>query len=177
MASIGNIASFITYTRTFAQPLRQVSNLINTIQAAIAGAERIFDIIDHKPELTDITNALPLEHVRGEVTFEAVNFEYISGQPVIKNMNLFAKPGEMVALVGPTGAGKTTLVNLLSRFYNLDDGEIRIDGVNIQHIKQADLRHQLGIVLQDAFLFSTSVIENIRYGRLDASDEALLRSG
>jgi ATP-binding cassette subfamily B protein len=172
LASVGNIASFITYTRTFAQPLRQISNLINTIQAAIAGAERIFDIIDQQPELTDISNPIPLEDVKGEVIFKDVNFEYLPGQPVIKKMNIHAKPGQMVALVGPTGAGKTTLVNLLSRFYNLHDGEIRIDGINIQHIKQADLRQQLGIVLQDAFLFSASVIENIRYGRLDASDEA-----
>ncbi|MAT45317.1 MAG: multidrug ABC transporter ATP-binding protein [Anaerolineaceae bacterium] len=171
-ASIGNIASFISYTRTFAQPLRQVSNLINAIQAAIAGAERIFDILDHHPELTDDSHALPFKNVKGDVQFKNVNFAYIEGQPIIKNMNIHAQPGEMIALVGPTGAGKTTLVNLLSRFYNLHDGEIKIDGINIQHIKQADLRQQLGIVLQDAFLFSTSVIENIRYGRLDASDEA-----
>ncbi len=176
MATIGNIATFITYTRTFAQPLRQISNLINTIQSAIAGAERIFEIIDKKPEISDNPDDLSFKHFSGDVVFNQVNFGYLPEIPIIKNMNLHAKPGQTIALVGPTGAGKTTIVNLLSRFYTIDSGDILIDHENIQQISQANLRRQLGIVLQDAFLFSTSVMENIRYGKLEASDEECIEA-
>lgn len=170
-ATIGNIASFITYTRTFTHPLRQIGNLFNTIQAALAGAERIFEIIDLQPEIQNKPGAYALENIKGDVLFKQVSFRYKADIPVIKNMSLHARPGETIALVGPTGAGKTTIVNLLTRFYDIDQGNIYIDGRDIRDFKQSTLRKQLGIVLQDAFLFSDSVIENIRYGRLNASDE------
>ena len=176
MATIGQIASFISYTRTFTHPLRQIANLFNTIQAALAGAERIFEIIDKTPDLVDRDDALEIERFRGEVEFEHVQFSYQSDTVIIKDLSLHAHPGEMIALVGPTGAGKTTIVNLLTRFYDIDEGIIKIDGVEIERIKQAHLRRQLGLVLQDAFLFSDSVMENIRYGRLDASNEDCIRA-
>ncbi len=170
-ASVGIIATFIGYSRRFAAPLRQLGDLYNQIQSALAGAERIFEIIDTQPELTDAAGAVALETVAGEVVFDHVDFAYVPGVPVIKDMSLTARPGQTIALVGPTGAGKTTMVNLMTRFYDIDDGAIRIDGRDIRALQKASLRRQLGIVLQDTFLFSESVMENIRYGRLDATDE------
>ena len=170
-ATIGTIAAFYTYSRRFAAPLRQLANLYNQIQAALAGAERIFEIMDTESELTDSPSAVPLEDVAGEIVFADVDFCYVPGVPVIKEMSLTAQPGETVALVGPTGAGKTTIINLLTRFYDVDEGTIRIDGRDIRQLRKASLRRQLGIVLQDTFLFSESVMENIRYGRLSATDE------
>jgi ATP-binding cassette subfamily B protein len=170
-ATVGTIVAFYTYSRRFAAPLRQLGNLYNQVQSALAGAERVFEIIDTAPELTDAPGAVALDSVRGEVVFEHVDFGYVPGVPVIKDMSLSAAPGQTVALVGPTGAGKTTLINLLTRFYDIDGGAILVDGRDVRHVKKADLRRQLGIVLQDTFLFSESVLENIRYGRLDASDE------
>jgi ATP-binding cassette subfamily B multidrug efflux pump len=173
-ATVGTIAAFYTYSRRFAAPLRQLGNLYNQIQSALAGAERVFEIIDTEPELTDAPDAVALDDVAGEAVFDHVNFSYVPGVPVIKNMSLTAKPGQTVALVGPTGAGKTTMVNLLTRFYDIDGGTIRIDGHDIREVQKASLRRQLGIVLQDTFLFSESVMENIRYGRLDATDEEVI---
>jgi ATP-binding cassette subfamily B protein len=170
-ATIGTIAAFYTYSRRFAGPLRQLGNLYNQIQAALAGAERIFEVMDTEPELIDASEAVPLHQVAGEVSFDQVDFSYVPGVPVIKDMSLTAQPGQTIALVGPTGAGKTTIVNLLTRFYDLDRGTIRIDGRDIRLVQKASLRRQLGIVLQDTYLFSDSVMENIRYGRLDATDE------
>ncbi|MCR4406769.1 MAG: ABC transporter ATP-binding protein/permease [Anaerolineae bacterium] len=173
-ATVGTIATFYTYSRRFAAPLRQLGDLYNQIQSALAGAERIFEIIDTEPELTDVPDAIALEDVAGEVVFDHVNFSYVPGVPVIKDMSLVAKPGQTIALVGPTGAGKTTMVNLLSRFYDIDSGAIRIDGHDIRQVQRASLRRQLGVVLQDTFLFSDTVMENIRYGRLDATDEEVI---
>jgi ATP-binding cassette subfamily B protein len=170
-ATIGTIAAFYTYSRRFAAPLRQLANLYNQIQSALAGAERIFEIIDTEPELTDAPSAIPLNDVAGEIVFADVDFGYVPGVPVIKEMSLTAQPGETIALVGPTGAGKTTIINLLTRFYDVDGGSIQIDGQDIRQLRKASLRRQLGIVLQDTFLFSESVMENIRYGRLSATDE------
>jgi ATP-binding cassette subfamily B protein len=169
LATVGTIASFINYTRQFGQPLNNIANLYNTIQAAIAGAERVFEIIDEDPEV-DAPNARPLEAIAGDVVFEDVSFSYEPGVPVLKHVSLHARPGQAVALVGPTGAGKTTIVNLLTRFYEIDEGSIRIDGVDLREIKKEDLRRQLGIVLQDTYLFGDTVLENIRYGRTDATD-------
>jgi ATP-binding cassette subfamily B protein len=171
LVSVGIIATFISYGQRFVQPLRQLANMYNSIQAALAGAERVFEIIDTPPEVVDVPDAAPLDALRGDVRFEEVNFGYQPGTPVIKNMSLEASAGQTVALVGPTGAGKTTIINLLTRFYDVDSGGITIDGTDIRQIKKTDLRRELGLVLQDTFLFSDSVLENIRFGRLDASDE------
>jgi ATP-binding cassette subfamily B multidrug efflux pump len=176
LVSVGIIATFISYGQNFIQPLRQLANMYNSIQAALAGAERVFEIIDTSPEVDDAPHALSLEALRGDVSFEQVNFGYRPDTPVIKDMSLTAKAGEIVALVGPTGAGKTTIINLLTRFYEIDGGRISIDGRDIRQIEKADLRRQLGLVLQDTFLFSDTVMENIRYGRLEASDEEVIQA-
>ncbi len=167
MVSIGTIAAFISYSRRFAEPLRQLGNLYNQVQGALAGAERIFEILDTVPDQTDAPQALELSRVAGDVKFEHVTFSYLPDVPVLKDISLHARPGERIALVGHTGAGKTTLVNLLSRFYDIDEGTIRIDGVDIRSMSRDSLRRKLGVVLQQSFLFSESVLENIRYGRLD----------
>jgi len=170
-ATVGTIAAFYNYSRKFAAPLRQLGNLYNQVQAALAGAERVFETIDEQPELTNAPHAVALDDVAGEVVFDHVDFSYVPGVPVIKDMSLQVQPGQTIALVGPTGAGKTTIVNLLTRFYDIDRGAILIDGQDIREVQKESLRHQLGIVLQDTFLFSETVMENIRYGRLDATDE------
>ncbi len=171
LVTVGIIATFINYGQNFISPLRQLANMYNSIQAALAGAERVFEIIDTPAEAADAPDAAPLETVGGEVTFERVSFGYRPGIPIIKGMSIAAKAGETLALVGPTGAGKTTLINLLTRFYEIDEGKITIDGRDIRSIRKADLRRRLGLVLQETFLFSGSVLENIRYGRLEATDE------
>ncbi|MFO0603415.1 MAG: ABC transporter ATP-binding protein [Polyangiales bacterium] len=175
LATVGLIATFINYGQNFVQPLRQLSNLYNTLQAALAGAERVFEVLDAAPEVDDGKLALP-SPMRGHVTFEHVRFSYRPDRPVIADLSLDAAPGDMVALVGPTGAGKTTVINLLTRFYELDGGAIRIDGVDLRDLKKADLRRRLGLVLQETFLFSATVRENIRYGRLDATDDEVVEA-
>jgi ATP-binding cassette subfamily B protein len=134
----------------------------------------VFELIDQEAELTDAPDAVGLEDVAGKVIFSHVDFSYVPGVPVLEDVSLTAEPGQTVALVGPTGAGKTTIVNLLTRFYDINDGNIRIDGVDIRQLKKADLRRQLGIVLQDTYLFSGSVMDNIRYGRLDATEDEVM---
>jgi ATP-binding cassette subfamily B multidrug efflux pump len=176
MATVGIIATFITYSRRFADPLRHFANLYNSIQSALAGAERIFEIVDTEPELVDAPDALTVDDFEGDVEFRDVDFEYEEGVPVLKEIALRAEPGQTIALVGPTGAGKTTMVNVLTRFYDIQDGSISIDGHDIRDIKKDDLRRQLGIVLQDVFLFSGTVMDNIRYGRLDATDEECIEA-
>ncbi|MBN1887200.1 MAG: ABC transporter ATP-binding protein [Thermoflexales bacterium] len=176
LVTVGVIATFISYGQNFIHPLRQLANMYNSIQAALAGAERVFEVIDTPPEAQDAPDALGLDSLQGRVCFEHVHFAYRPGQPVIKDMSLEAREGETVALVGPTGAGKTTIINLLTRFYEIDGGRIAIDGKDIRAIKRADLRRQLGLVLQDTFLFSDSVLENIRYGWLEASDEECIQA-
>jgi ATP-binding cassette subfamily B protein len=176
LVTVGTIATFINYGQNFINPLRQLANIYNSIQSALAGAERVFEIIDTSSEVDDAPQAIPLESVRGEVSFEHVRFGYRPDVPIIKDLTLEAKTGQTVALVGPTGAGKTTIINLLTRFYEINGGSIRIDGKDIRDIRKADLRRSLGLVLQDTFLFSGTVMENIRYGRLDAMDEEVVEA-
>ena len=171
LVTVGLIATFITYSRRFAEPLRQLGGLYNQIQQSLAGAERVFEVLDEAPDLVDETEAVTLSSARGLVELEKVTFAYVPNVPVLTAVSLRALPGETIALVGPTGAGKTTLVNLLSRFYDVQEGAIRIDGADIRTWSKASLRKQLGVVLQQTFLFAESVLDNIRYGRLDASDD------
>ena len=176
MVSVGTIAAFLNYTRQFSRPLNQIAQLYTTIQSALAGAERVFAVLDEIPEFEDTEESLPLSTVRGEVIFKNLHFRYLPDIPIIKGIDIHAKPGQTIALVGPTGAGKTTIINLLSRFYDFHKGSITIDGKNIRDIKKRDLRRNLGIVLQETFLFSDTVKENIRYGRLDASEEEIIEA-
>ena len=171
LASVGVIASFVDYARRLSRPLNEIANLYNSIQSAIAGAERVFALLDEVPELVDAPGAPALRPIAGEVVFDNVSFGYDEDVPVLKKISLRAEPGQTIALVGPTGAGKTTIVNLLTRFYDIDEGRILIDGQEIRIVQKDSLRRQLGIVLQDTFMFSATVMDNIRYGRLDATDE------
>ncbi len=176
LVSVGIIATFINYGQSFVNPLRQLSSLYNTLQAALAGAERVFEILDTPSESDDATGAVMKPVFRGDVRFDHVTFSYRAGTTILDDMSFEAKPGQMIALVGPTGAGKTTIINLLTRFYEIDGGSIQIDGVDIRDLKKDDLRRKLGLVLQDTYLFGATVMENIRYGRLDASDADVFRA-
>jgi ATP-binding cassette subfamily B protein len=176
LVSVGIIATFISYGQNFINPLRQLANMYNSIQAALAGAERVFEIIDTPPEPDAAAGSAPPAAVRGHVRFEHVDFSYLPGLPVIRDMSLEALPGQTIALVGPTGAGKTTIINLLTRFYEIDRGRVTIDGRDIRDMGKSDLRRLLGLVLQDTFLFADTVMENIRYGRLEATDEECIKA-
>ena len=143
---------------------------VNTIFSALAGAERVFDIMDEEPESLDIENSIPISNIDGAVILDHVTFGYLPNKIVLKDISLFAKPGQKIAFVGSTGAGKTTITNLLNRFYDIESGEILIDGINIQKYKRNDLRKNIAMVLQDTHLFSGTIRDNIRYGRLDATD-------
>ena len=176
LVSVGVIVSFLIYVRRFYQPIRGIANLYAQLQAAVAGAERIFELLDTRPEITDAPDAVPLPPIQGRVEFDHVSFAYDEGEPVLQDICLTAEPGQTVALVGPTGVGKTTLVSLLARFYDVNQGAIRIDGHDVRHVTRESLRRQMGIVLQDTFLFSGTVMDNIRYGRLDASDEEVIEA-
>lgn len=175
LVSVGIIASFIIYAQNFIQPLRQLANMYNTIQSALAGSERIFEIMDIAPESDNQTGG-DLTTVSGEVCFDRVTFAYQKGFPVIRDMTLRAEAGQTIALVGPTGAGKTSIINLLTRFYEPNSGTISIDGWNIADFSKHALRQRIGLVLQDTFLFSDTVLENIRFGRLNATDEDCIQA-
>jgi ATP-binding cassette subfamily B multidrug efflux pump len=170
-ATVGTVAAFINYSRQLARPINEMANLYAMIQSALAGAERIFEVLDETSQIQDADGATELRGVQGQVRFRGVSFGYRENEPVLRGVSFEAKPGSLIALVGPTGAGKTTIVNLLTRFYDLNSGNIEIDGRDIRQVTQDSLRRCLGIVLQDTFLFSASVADNIRYGRLDARDE------
>jgi ATP-binding cassette subfamily B multidrug efflux pump len=174
--TIGIIASFIVYARQFSGPLVNFSNIFNTLQTAVAGAERVFEILDEKEEDKDVEGAKELIDPRGDVTFENVSFGYRQDVQIIKNISFEVKKGGRIALVGPTGAGKTTIVNLLSRFYDVSSGRILIDGVDIKEYTRDSLRKCFGIVLQDTYLFSGTIKDNIRYGNLEASDEEVIKA-
>ena len=169
--SIGTIQLFINLSRQFSRPINELANQFNLIQSAIAGAERVFDLMDQKPEDNSGTVSLEKQNVKGNVEFKNVNFGYDEMKPVLKNFSINVRTGQKIALVGPTGAGKTTVVNLLTRFYETDSGLITLDGTDIRDIKKDDLRSTIGIVLQDTVLFTGTVRDNIRYGRLDATEE------
>jgi ATP-binding cassette subfamily B protein len=174
LATVGIIATFVVYIMNFFRPMRAIAMLYNSLQAALAGAERIFEVLDAETAVADAPDAQSLANIKGAVIFTDVTFSYQPGKPVLQNVSLRAEPGQMMALVGPTGAGKTTIINLLSRFYDVDNGTIAIDGQDIRSVQQTSIREQLGIVLQDTFLFSGTVLENIRYGRLTASDKEVI---
>ena len=174
--SVGNIVSFYKFSSHFGRPINEIANQLNVIQSGLAGAERMFNIMDEEEEYPDNINKLKLEKVKGHVEFKNVSFGYNDDKLIIKDFNLDVKPGETIALVGQTGAGKTTIINLLTRFYDVNCGEILIDGINIKEIDKYSLREKLGIVLQDTVMFSETVKENIRYGKLDATDDEIIEA-
>ena len=167
----GALTVFANYSRHFAQPINTISMQMSTIFAALAGAERVFGIMDADPEEPDAPEAQSMDGMKGFVRLENVSFGYVEGRPVLRDISLYAKPGQKIALVGSTGAGKTTITNLLNRFYDIDAGTITVDGVDIRDLKREELREHIAMVLQDTHLFTGTVRENIRYGRLDATDE------
>ena len=171
--SIGTIQLFVNLSRQFSRPINELANQFNTIQSAIAGAERVFEVMDEPPENDSGTLTISNSELKGDVEFRNVNFGYNPGKPVLKDFSINVKSGQKIALVGPTGAGKTTVVNLLTRFYDIEGGGIFLDGVNICDMKKEDLRRSIGIVLQDTVLFSSTIGDNIKYGRLEASDEQI----
>ena len=172
--SVGLVITFLGYVQRFNQPIQQIAILWTNIQSALAGVERIFSLLDEKPAIFDAPDAKVLETIEGRVEFKNVAAEYIKGQQVLCHVNFIAEPGQTIAIVGPTGAGKTTIINLLPRFYDVTDGALLIDGVDIRSVTTESLRKQIGIVLQDTFLFSTTVMENIRFGRPGATDEEVI---
>lgn len=174
--TVGVIASFVTYTRQFFRPINQLSNLLNTFQSAIAGAERVFEILDEEEETADQPNAVQKDKFIGDVRFEDVSFSYATGKQVLHGVSFNAKAGETIAIVGPTGSGKTTIIQLLTRFYDATGGQVLIDGVPINDYAMANVRNHVGVVLQDTYLFAGTVRENIRFGKLDATDEEVERA-
>jgi ATP-binding cassette subfamily B multidrug efflux pump len=174
--SVGLIASFVSYSRQFVRPLNDIANSYNTLMSAVAGSERVFEVMDETEEPPDIQGAMPLDRPRGEVEFRGVSFGYRPDVPVLQGVSFHAPPGSVTAIVGKTGAGKTTIVNLLSRFYEVTSGSIMIDGVDIRDYARAGLRRSFGVVLQDGWLFAGTVRENILYGSPDASEEEIRRA-
>ncbi len=173
-ANVGTLIAFGTYIGMFWNPIMNLSNLYNQMVTNVTGAERIFDIMDTRPEIEDLKNVSELPAIKGSVSFDHVSFAYDADTNVLNDVSFYVKPGETIALVGPTGAGKTTIVNLISRFYDIQQGNIFIDGYNIREVSIESLRNQLGIMTQDNFLFSGTVKDNIRYGKLDATDEEII---
>ncbi len=173
---IGDIQAFIQYIRTFTQPIVQTANIANVIQSTVASAERVFEVLDEQEQIPDKEPSMKNEVPKGEVVFDHVKFSYKEDIPLIEDMNMHVKPGDTIAIVGPTGAGKTTLVNLLMRFYEINDGRIVIDGIDTRDMSREDLRHMFGMVLQDTWLFNGTIRDNIAYGRDDATQEQIINA-
>jgi ATP-binding cassette subfamily B multidrug efflux pump len=172
--SVGLLTSFILYSQRFFEPLRQITQVYSMLQSALAGAERLFEMMDMKQEVMEKPDALPLNDIRGNVEFRKVGFAYEEGKTVLEEISFKTHPGQVIAIVGPTGAGKTTLINLLSRFYDVRDGHISVDGTDIRDLKMDDLRTSMGVVLQEPFFFATTIRENLLYARPDASEEQMI---
>lgn len=172
--SVGLIVTFIAFSQQFNRPVQQIAVLWTNLQSAIAGVERIFELLDEVPDLTDQETAAEMPPIEGHVQFKKVWAEYNPGEPILRDIDIEAKPGEMIAIVGPTGAGKTTIINLIPRFWDVTEGSVLIDGHDVRDVTRKSLRSQIGIVLQDTFLFSDTVMNNIRYGRQGASDEEVI---
>ncbi len=173
---VGGLGVFVNYSRQFSRPVNEISMQMTTVFSALAGAERVFAIMDKDPEEPDAPDCVEMEKISGHVILDNVTFGYNPDRKILKNISLYAKPGQKIAFVGSTGAGKTTITNLLNRFYDIDDGTITIDGVDIQKIPRNKLRENIAMVLQDTHLFTGTVMENIRYGRLDATDEEVIQA-
>lgn len=173
---VGGLAAFLQYSRQFGRPINELAGLYNSIQAAMAGAERIFQVIDEAPEQKDAQDAMPLNDVKGDLEMKDVYFGYKQDKLILKGVSLHATPGTKIALVGETGAGKTTILNMLPRFFDIKSGEITIDGISIHNIKRESLRQSMAIVLQDTHLFTGTVCENIRFGRPEATDEEVIQA-
>lgn len=172
--SIGTIQAFITYSKQFTRPINEIANQFAMLQSALAGAERVFEIMDSEPEDEGGNEPFEIENVKGDLNFKDVKFSYVEGEPVLTDFDLWVKSGQKIAIVGATGSGKTTVVNLLTRFYDIDSGEITLDGQNILNIPKDKLRGSIGMVLQDTVIFSDTIAQNIRYGRIDATDEEVI---
>jgi ATP-binding cassette subfamily B multidrug efflux pump len=172
--TFGLVVTFLAYVQRFNQPIQQIAVLWGNIQNAIAGAERIFGLLDEVPAVKIKPGAKDLSQIVGKVEFDHVSYSYEDGVPVLKDVSFAAQPGQTIAIVGPTGAGKTTIINLLPRFYDVTSGSIRIDGVDVRDVTTESIRRQIGIVLQDTFLFSTTVMENVRFGRPEATDDEVM---
>ena len=173
---LGMIASFILYSKKFSGPINEFANILSDLQSACAAAERIFTLLDEKPEKLDDEDAVELTDVRGEITFDHVRFGYVEGKTILHDLSLDVRPGNLIAIVGPTGAGKTTVINLLMRFYDVNDGEIRIDGVETRKITRESLRRAYTMVLQETWLFKGTIYENITYGKENATREEVVRA-
>ena len=172
--SLGDVVAFIQYSRQFSQPIVQAASIANVLQSAVASAERVFELLDEAEMAADPADAPALGEVEGKVAFDDVSFRYLPDKPLIEHLSLTAQPGATVAIVGPTGAGKTTLVNLLMRFYEIDAGRITIDGVDTRSVRREDVRREFGMVLQDTWLFHGTIRDNIAYGREGATEAEII---
>lgn len=172
--SVGDVQAFIQYVRQFSHPLTQIANISNILQQTAASAERVFEFLEEEEEIAETSNPIQLTNVKGQVEFQNVHFSYTPENPVIKGFSTLIKPGQKIAIVGPTGAGKTTIVKLLMRFYDINAGAITIDGYDIRNFTRNGLRSMFGMVLQDTWLYNASILENIRYGHLDATDDEVI---
>ncbi len=173
---VGDIQSFIQYVRNFTQPMTQIAQVANLLQSTAAASERVFEFLEEEEEDQIVENAVSIDGLEGKIDFENVNFGYNPNKTIINDFSVNVKPGQKVAIVGPTGAGKTTIVKLLMRFYDVNSGSILIDGHNIKDFNRSELREMFGMVLQDTWLFSGSIMENIRYGKLNATDEEVIEA-